>query len=351
MEDTLTDREELQAPLRIDYKKLLYVLIIGVAVGLLLVKLVGEREALAVLQGAKTEFVVLAVISESLRYLAVALYNQKLLHFQGHHIGLWPFVELMLASGSANRIVSAGGMAGVYVRYRFFDKHGLSLGSLAIVLILQTCMTSIILFCIFLFGLFYLLSHRLLGTTQLLVTGAMICLVSGVLASVIVLYRRPRKVKSLLVSLTKLIDVPWKKLTRRGIYNDKEVIRNINNFYQAVDIARKNPVETGKAFVYSIMTLFADIFSLYFVFHALGFPIQLDVLLVGYAITNYIISLSLMPEGIGISELSLSAVYASMGVPAGIVVVATLLFRFISFWLPILVGLLTTWDLYRRSLL
>jgi uncharacterized protein (TIRG00374 family) len=99
------------------------------------------------------------------------------------------------------------------------------------------------------------------------------------------------------------------------------------------------------------MTLFSDIVCLFFVFHALGFPIKLDVLVVGYVITNYIISLLLMPEGIGVTEVSLTAVYASMGVPGSIVVVATLLFRFIAFWLPIGVGLLAMWDLRRKSLL
>ncbi len=351
VDETLTEREELEAPLRIDYKKLLLMLIIGVGVALLLIKLVGERQALAVLQGARSEFVILAVIAESLRYLAVALYTQKQLHFLGHHICLWRFVELMFAGGSANRIVSAGGAAGIYIRYRFFDKHGLSFGDLAIVLILQNLMTGIILLSTFLLGLFYLLSHQLLGGTQLLVAAVMICLVLGFLASSIVLYRRPRKLKRFLVRLAKVVDVPLRGITKRGIYSPRGIVRSTNNFYQAVEVARKKPLETSKAFIYGIMALFADIFSLYFVFHALGFPIRLDVLIVGYVITNYVVSFLLMPEGIGITELSLSAVYTSLAVPSGIVVVATLLFRFVAFWLPIGVGLLAMWDLHRKLLL
>jgi len=351
VEKTLTDREELEAPLRLDYKKLALILIIGVGVALLLIRLVGEREALAVLQQAKTQFVILAIIAESLRYLAVALYTQKLLHFLGHHIDLWPFVELMFAGGSANRIVSAGGAAGIYVRYRFFDKHGLSLGSLLIVLILQNLMTGLILFTTFFLGLFYLLTHRLIGMTQLLVAVAMLCLMLGLIVSVIAGYRHPRQLKRFLASLAKLIDVPIKKVSKKRFYDAKELVLSVNNLYGAIEMARKKPFETGKALVYGIMTLFADIFSLYFVFHALGFPIRLDVLLVGYVITNYIVSLLLMPEGIGVTELSLSAVYTSLGVPPGTVVVATLLFRFIAFWLPIGVGLLAMWDLRRKSLL
>ena len=348
----MTDSEgALEAPLRIDYRKVAFLLIIGVGVALLLIRLAGEGEVLEVLSRAKPEFVLLAVIAECLRYVAVGLYNQKILHFLGHHIRLWPFVELMFAGGSANRIVSAGGTAGIYVRYRFFDKHGLSLGSLAIVLILQNLMTSIILLGSFFLGLFYLLSQQLLGMTQLLVAGTMVAVILALLAALTALYRQPRKLKRFLATSAKLVDAPIKKLTKKGIYNPKGLVRSVRSFYQAIEVARKNPLETGKAFGYGIVTLFTDIFCLYFVFYALGFPIRLDILVVGYIITNYIISFLLMPEGIGVTEVSLSAVYASLGVPSEIVVVAILLFRFISFWLPIPLGLLATWDLHNKSLL
>jgi uncharacterized protein (TIRG00374 family) len=349
--ETLTEGEPLEAPLRIDYRKLLYLLIIGVGVGLLLIRLAGEDQALAVLQGARTDFVLLAVVAEGLRYVAVALYTQKLLHFLGRHIGLWPFLELMLAGGSANRIVSAGGIAGIYVRYRFFDKHGLSFGSLAIVLMLQNLMTAAILFTTFLLGLLYLLSHRLLGVTQLLVVGAIILGALALLPACIFMYRHPRRLKHFLGGLLKLVDAPVRKLARRSIYSAREIILNTDRFYEAVGVARNKPVETAKALIYGVMNLFADVFSLYFVFQALGFAIRFDVMVVGYVITNYVISLLLMPEGIGVTELSLGAVYASLGIPSGVVVVATLLFRFISFWLPIPLGLLASWDLYRKSLL
>ena len=110
-------------------------------------------------------------------------------------------------------------------------------------------------------------------------------------------------------------------------------------------------METPKAFLYGVMTLFSDILCLYFLFHALGFPIRLDVLVAGYVIASNVVSLLFMPEGIGVTGISLSAAYTSLGVPASIVVVATLLFRFIAFWLPIGVALLAMWDLCRRLLL
>jgi len=326
-------------------------LVVGVGVALLLLRLVDEREAFQQLASAHTGFVVLAVLAESLRYLAVALYTQKLVHFLGSHIPLWPMVELMFAGGSANRIVSAGGAAGIYVRYRLFDRYGLSLGSLAVVLILQNLMTGAILFLTLCLGLLYLLGRHLLGPAQLLVAGAMLALMVAIFATAIFLYRRPARLARVLDRLARFVDVPVSRVARRSIYNSASLLQSIDRFYEAVEVARRNPLETAQALVYGVLTLFSDIASLYFVFYALGFPIRLDVLIVGYVITNYIISILLMPEGIGITELSLSAVYAGLGVPPSTVVVATLLFRLIAFWLPIGTGLLAMWDLHRKSLL
>ena len=349
--DAPPDGGKLEAPLKVDFKKLLVMLAVGVGVALLLLRMVGEREALALLASAQAGFVVLALLAESLRYLAVALYTQKLLHFQGHHIALWPFVELMFAGGSANRIVSAGGAAGIYVRYRFFDKHGLSLGSLATVLILQNMMTGAILFTSLCLGLLYMLSRQLIGTAQLVVVGTMISLMVGLFLAGVALLRRPAQLRSMLDRLVRFIDAPLSKITGKSIYSPEGLDRGIDTFYEAIEVARHKPLETCKALVYGVLTLFSDIACLYFVFHALGFPIKLDVLIVGYVITNYIMSMLLMPEGIGVAEASLTAVYASLGIPSSTVVVATLLFRFIAFWLPIGVGLVAIWDLRRKSLL
>lgn len=351
MTEATPESGDVEAPLRVDLKKLFFILAIGAGVALLLLRLVGEREALTLLGSAHAGFVLLAIVAESLRYVAVGLYTQKLLHFLGHHIPLWPFVELMFAGGSANRIVSAGGAAGIYVRYRFFDRHGLSLGSLAVVLILQNLMTGIILFSTLCLGLLYLFTRRLLGREQVLVAGAMLSIVLGLFLASTALYRRPALLRRILDRVARLVNAPISKVTAKSIYKPVGLGESIDNFYKAVDVARSKPLETGKALFYGVLTLFSDIASLYFVFYALSFPIRLDILVVGYVVTNYIISLLLMPEGIGITEVSLATVYTSLGVPSATVVVTTLLFRFIAFWLPIGAGLIAMWHLRRQSLL
>jgi uncharacterized protein (TIRG00374 family) len=342
---------DLETPLKLDLKRLLLLLVVGVGVALLLLRLTGEREAVATLSSAQAGFVLLALAAEGLRYVAVALYTQKLLHFLGHHIRLWSFVELMFAGGSANRILAAGGAAGIYIRYRFFDKHGLSFGNLAVVLILQNLMTGAILFTSLCLALTYLLSRQLMGLTQLRVVLAMLGVMVSLFLLVVALYRRPLLLRRSLDVAARLIDVPATKIARRSIYDPTGLMESIDSFYEAVAVARRKPLETCKALAYGVLTLFSDIASLYFVFYALGFPIKLDVLIVGYVITNYIISILLMPEGIGVTEASLTTVYSSLGIAPSIVVVATLLFRFIAFWLPIGLGLVALWDLRRQALL
>jgi hypothetical protein len=47
---------------------------------------------------------------------------------------------------------------------------------------------------------------------------------------------------------------------------------------------------------------------------------------------------SFLPGGIGIVEATMAALYHSLGVPADVMVVVILTYRFLSLWLPLLLG-------------
>jgi uncharacterized membrane protein YbhN (UPF0104 family) len=65
--------------------------------------------------------------------------------------------------------------------------------------------------------------------------------------------------------------------------------------------------------------------------------------LLGYGLAGYLAFLTPLPGDAGVVEAALTLVFASLGYNLGIVVIGMLLFRLISFWLPIPVGLLAAW--------
>ncbi len=93
----------------------------------------------------------------------------------------------------------------------------------------------------------------------------------------------------------------------------------------------------GVALGAAINTIF-DMATLYLLFLAAGQALGPGTLLAGYGLPLLLGRLPLLPGGVGIVETSMVALYLSLGVPMAAGVVVVLSYRFISFWLPALIG-------------
>lgn len=93
-----------------------------------------------------------------------------------------------------------------------------------------------------------------------------------------------------------------------------------------------------------------DAVALWAVFAALGHHLPIGVLLVGYGAANLLQALpELTPGWLGVLEATMAAVYAMFGVPAAVSVVAVLVYRLLSFWLPVAAGLPAGLAMLRRG--
>jgi uncharacterized protein (TIRG00374 family) len=98
-----------------------------------------------------------------------------------------------------------------------------------------------------------------------------------------------------------------------------------------------------KAPVFSLFYLALTwIFSLsipYLVFMSLGHPVSWSVILITSAIVLAVKSIPLgIPFEVGLPEITMTTIYTSLGVPAGISATATILTRLITLWLRFFVG-------------
>ena len=92
------------------------------------------------------------------------------------------------------------------------------------------------------------------------------------------------------------------------------------------------------------LELLMNVFTLYFVFFAIGEPLSFTASFIVFTLTRFISMVSFIPGAFGIFEGSMTFVLATFGMPIGPALAATLLFRAFSFWLPLPVG----WWLYRK---
>jgi hypothetical protein len=95
--------------------------------------------------------------------------------------------------------------------------------------------------------------------------------------------------------------------------------------------------------------------SLIMTFYALGQVLPFATLILLYALTIAINTIgAVLPGGVGLAEVSLSALYAQFGIPTEAAVTIALAYRLTGYWFPRLVGgLALLWierEEYRRSI-
>jgi len=101
---------------------------------------------------------------------------------------------------------------------------------------------------------------------------------------------------------------------------------------------REAPMLVPMAFVWEIARFLADSITIYFIFVGLGERTHFGIVMVGFAMATIFGLISFFPGGIGQFEAAQILVYGSLGVPVQAAIAATLIYRLLSFWLPLPLG-------------
>jgi uncharacterized protein (TIRG00374 family) len=89
----------------------------------------------------------------------------------------------------------------------------------------------------------------------------------------------------------------------------------------------------------SIMVMTFDCLCLRYALLAAGQHPYFHLVLAGYGVPLLLGRASFIPGGIAVTEVAMAAILGGLGIPAAAAVVAVLVYRLISFWIPALIGI------------
>lgn len=96
-----------------------------------------------------------------------------------------------------------------------------------------------------------------------------------------------------------------------------------------------------KIFSISFLCRFLDFFRIYFVFLAINFPVSITLVLAVWVLEVLFSSIPWLPGGLGLVEGGTISTLVILGIPASFSSSLLLLDRFLSFWMVIILGLIT----------
>jgi len=328
-------------------RKLLYLILLGLIVFGLLPNLAGFNKVADALRRAKVFYVITVLLAEFLFYLTTAIFNWTILILLGHRLSLTEVFGIAWASSFANRLLSMGGVSGLWVRYRFFTRRGITNTLVGIVIAIQNLVGMVGLLIAFIFGLMYHFLHRGFTSRETLASGAVIIGVGILLSKCFYLIAHREKLEKILLFFLERLNYLRAKYKKK-LWSSHHLQEKLEQFYQEISLVSRNRHKLIAISGLGFLWLGCDLFALHFSFRALGYSVPWGILILGYTVSNYLATISMLPGGLGVMEASLAAIYASLQVPLSIAITAVLIYRFFSFWLPIPVGGLAYWGLERN---
>lgn len=278
-----------------------------------------------------------AVIAQLATYFFTAvIYRVLLKAFDVRALpGIWDLYKVSIVSLFFNQTIPSAGISGNTYLYNYLERKHVAVSS--IVSLILTELLSFyavieIVILVFLIGSFALKLAVVFQTVFLI--GLLVYLVFGV---AVVLISRKRTLHIFQKRLGKI------KLIKKFL---DRVSNDVNK--KAV---RGEPVllvifERGKirsmimVFAFQLLVFAADAFTIISLFYGLGIPTPFFFVALALIASKIISILPFSPGALILFESSMTYFFVNLGIPLGISVIVTLVYRLLSFWLPIPAGLI-----------
>jgi hypothetical protein len=254
---------------------------------------------------------------------------------------IYNLLPVVAAAQFVNVIAPAGGMSGIVVFLAEARRRNYSTGKATIGAALYVLFDYAAFFCVLAVGLFVLFRRNNINIGELIATGMLIG-VAIFLASLIYLgLRSSQQLGEALSWLARLVNrILWPFLHRS--YLSEERAREFA--HEAADGLRELRLEPKKIFLPILLALtkFGFLISILLVsFLAFKVNVSLGTLIAGFSIAYLFLIISPTPSGLGIVEGVLTLFLTSMYIPLGAAAVVTLAYRGFTFWLPLVIGMVS----------
>lgn len=252
-------------------------------------------------------------------------------------------MRIGFVSTAVSYLMNVGGAAGVSLQFLLMRRRDIVVEDILAPSIFQLYISGLILVALLPLGLFdTLASHRLSpgGIATIGATAGVLTLL--LLIATVIVFVAPAR-GAVLRGLSRVVQF----CIRRDI--SKEMADFHSAMTRGVKFIRHQPSVLAMLVVLVIADWAGTVTALWFCFKALGNPIGIGTLLTGFSLGITAGFVSFVPGGLGVQEGSMAGVYALLGVPVRVALLAAILFRIVYYFIPFLVSVPFYQRLLRES--
>ncbi|HET6863682.1 MAG TPA: lysylphosphatidylglycerol synthase transmembrane domain-containing protein [Candidatus Saccharimonadales bacterium] len=268
---------------------------------------------------------------EIINYDVYARFYRRLFKILDKRVGYGDMFRLNLELNFVNHILPSGGVSGISyftVRMRAFGVSGpkSTLSQLIKLLLLYISFQPILIVGVLLLALRGHVNNLVMVVASSLIT----LLVVGTFAFIYMIESRSR-INSFLTTATKVLNKILSLFRRKSetinIAGAQSAFGELHDNYQ---LLKENWRELKVPFLYMLVANATEVAAVYVVYIAFGRLVNVGAVILAYAVANFAGLVSVLPAGIGIYEGLMTAVLVATGIPAGLSIPVTIMYRVIN---------------------
>jgi uncharacterized protein (TIRG00374 family) len=246
-----------------------------------------------------------------------------------------------LAANFANVIAPSGGISGVSVLVAGARQKGYPPGKAAVAGALFVLFDYAAFFCVLLLGLTVLFRRNHLDWPEIAASIISVFIASSLAALLYLATRSASMLGKVLAWLARRINRILAPFTHNRSYlSEERAFSFATDMADGVRTMRTSPSALLLPFALAVSTKAMLISVLFLVFLAFKVPFSVGTIIAGFSIGYLFVIASPTPSGIGFVEGALTLFLNSMWVPLEDATIVTLAYRGITFWFPLILGMI-----------
>ncbi len=252
------------------------------------------------------------------------------------------------AANFVNVVAPSGGMGGITIFISEARRRGFSSARVTIAGVLVVLFDYLGFLCILTLGLIVLFRRNNLSLGEL-IPSAILISVACVLATVLYLgMRSSRALGNVLAWMARQVNRLLWPFVHRPYIQESKAHAFAEDAGAGLKELRKKPKNLVLPFLLALSNKSLLVCILWLVFLAFSVPYSIGTLIAGFSIGYLFFIVSPTPAGLGFVEGALTLGLRSLNVTLGAATVLTLAYRGITFWLPLLFGMVSfRWLVHR----
>ena len=286
---------------------------------------------------------------EVLNYHAQAKLYQRLFSSVGDKLSYKFLYKMSLELNFVNHVFPSGGVTGIsYFGIRMRNRDTITAGKATLIQIMKLVLTFLSFEVLIIFGVISLaVMGRVNNLTIFVASWLSAMLFFGTIGFAYMVGSRQR-INSFFTFVTRGLNrlIHFVRPRNPETINIDGARKVVNDFHDNYEQLRHKRHELKVPFWYALLMNVTEVAALYIVYVAFGHLVNVGAVILAYAVANFAGLISVLPGGVGVYEALMTAVLVSAGVPAGISLPVTVMYRVVN----TLIQLPPGYSLYHRNL-